>query len=147
MRGTDFDLLPGKGVTFSGFRKEGNVYNYQTETGMKLVPVSDTPMNRRFFFDCGWDQLSLEMETDEFAVYSFYRIEEGCSLRLELSLARDASLIVCQDGTVLKEIKPENKEGLQEIIVDGLKPSEKSGIKVLVKSGVVRLDAISLLKA
>jgi len=147
VRGTDFDLLPGKGVTFSGFRKEGNVYNYQTETGMKLVPVSDTPMNRRFFFDCGWDQLSLEMETDEFAVYSFYRIEEGCSLRLELSLARDASLIVCQDGTVLKEIKPENKEGLQEIIVDGLKPSEKSGIKVLVKSGVVRLDAISLLKA
>ena len=114
---------------------------------MKLVRISDTPMDKRFFFDCGWDQLTLEMEADEFAVYSFYRIEEGCSVKLELSLAKDASLVVYQDNTVLKKVKPDNKEGLQEIIINDLKPSEKSGIKVLVKSGVIRLDSISLLKA
>ncbi|NLU51314.1 MAG: glycoside hydrolase family 5 protein [Clostridiaceae bacterium] len=147
VRGTDFDLLPGKGITYSGIRNEGNIYGYQTETGMKIVPVSDTPMDKRFFFDCGWDQLTLEMEAGEFAVYSFEKIEEGCRLKLELSLSQNASLAIYQDDALLSEVKPNDSAQKQEVIVDRLNPSSASRFKVLVKNGVIRFDAISLLAA
>lgn len=145
VRGTDFDLIPGKGVTFSGLRTEGNVYGYQTETGMAVVALSDTPMEKRFFFDCGWDGLTLEMEQGEYAVYSFEKIVEGCTLKLELSYSKDASISVYQDGGELEEINPSDSLSSQKILVASLNSSRSSRLKIFVKRGKIRLDAISVL--
>ncbi len=145
VRGTDFDLLPGKGVSFSGLRSEGNVYGYQTETGMAIAALSDEPMDKRFFFDCGWDGLTLEMEMNEYAAYTFERIEAGCKLKLELSSSKDALITVCQDASEIKELRPADSLGYQEILIDKLIPSESSRFKVFVKGGKIKLNAISLL--
>lgn len=147
VHGTDFDLLPGRGITYSGLRNEGNIYNYQTGTGMKIVPGSGTPMDKRFTFDCGWDQLTLEMETGEFAVYSFEKITNGCTLKLELSYSKDASLAIYQDDALLGEVNPSESTQKQEVTVGMLKSSDKSRFKVLVKNGTIRFDAITLLPA
>lgn len=145
VRGTDFDLFPGKGVSFSGHRTEGNIYNYQSETGMKIIPISPAPMQKRFFFDCGWDQLTLEMEQGEFAAYSFQKINSGCRLKLELSYSKEALITVYQDNSVLEQIELKDGTVKQEVLINPLNQTNASRFKVFVDKGVIRLDAISLL--
>lgn len=145
VRGTDFDLLPGKGITFSGYRTEGNIYNYQSQTGMKIVPISPTPMQKRFFFDCGWDQLTLEMEKGEFSTYSFEKISTGCSLKLELSYSKQGTIVIYQDDFEIKNIKTNDSLQKQEILINSLRNADNSRFKVLVAKGTIRLDAITLL--
>jgi len=144
IRGTDFDLLPGKGISYSGLRNEGNVFGYHTHTGMAIVPLSDKPSEKRFFFDSGWDRFSLELTEGEFAVYSFEKIEKGCSLKLELSYCSDASITVSQDGRIIAKEQLSDDTCGYVIPAGQIIPSEKSGFRIEVNGGTVRLDALML---
>jgi endoglucanase len=145
IRGTDFDLLPGRGVSYSGSRNEGNVYGYHTETGMAIVPLSEKSAEKRFFFDSGWDQFTLELIQGEFAVYSFEKIERDCSLKLELSYCKDAVITVYQDGLLVKKEQLPDNTGDHEVLLQQLVRSEKSGFKLEVNSGIIRIDAVMLM--
>lgn len=145
VRGTDFDLLPGRGVSYSGLRQEGNVFGYRTETGMSIVPLSDIPAEKRFFFDSGWDLFTLELDDNEFSVYSFEKIDEGCFLKLGLSCSKEAEITVYQDDRVIGKTTISEKTDIQEILIKQLSASEKSGFKVYVERGSIRLDSVRLI--
>jgi len=174
VRATDFDELPGKGISYSGRRGEGNLYAYRTRTGMQLRSLSDKPVKKRFFFDCGWDSLVLELAAEEFAAYTFSGLRADGSVRLELVCQEDALLTVEQDGrevlrTELAAVGKEQSgnteqvsvkveeaqredglpgaaggEALQAVTVSGFAAAAESVLKVTVHRGVVLIHALSL---
>lgn len=100
VRGTDFDEQPGRGLSFSGLRQEGNLYGYRAGTGMEIVPLTDDPPPKRFVFDCGWDFLGLALEKEEFAVYTFTSVGHGMYAEIVCEAVEgEAEIEIEQDGS------------------------------------------------
>lgn len=142
VRGTDFDMIPGKGFSFSGFRKDGNMYNYQSESGMCIRSITEKPIEPRFVFDCGWERFVLEMETSEFACYTINNVTVGNSLTLELLSCKDASITIFQNDFIISsmQIADCNSKIMPPI---QLKPSDESVVKIYVNKGRIQLAALN----
>ncbi len=143
VRATDFDLLPGKGVTFSGLRDENNLFNYHRQAGMKITPVTDGRIQKRFVFDSGWDLLALELQKSEFACYSLNNVSEGCTITLEVKCNEDSQLCITQDETEIASLNIIKSEEMQKIPAGILKQAEQSRIKVYMLSGSVLLCTLN----
>ncbi len=137
MRATDFDLLPGAGVTYSGLREKGNLYDYHTKTGMAILPADEKSVARRFVFDSGWDLLVLELCAEEFAVYSVNEVPDGCTLSLEFLCKKDARLSVFQDDNEIASPFLTAEHGCKTLKIGSLKASEHAKITLYVRSGTV----------
>ncbi|TFE30869.1 hypothetical protein [Cohnella luojiensis] len=144
VRGTDFDEFPGKGVSFSGLRDEGNIYAYRTQTEMRINPITDTPQKKKFVFDSGWDLLALELEEGEFASYTFNAIGEGCTVGLELQCRADAWVSVQQDGREIAQTELSAGVNVSKTIIASLIPAEESIVKVCVHRGRIELHTVCL---
>ncbi|BBI31985.1 glycoside hydrolase family 5 protein [Cohnella abietis] len=144
VRGTDFDEFPGKGISFSGLRQEGNIYAYRTQTGMRINPISDTPAKKKFVFDSGWDLLALELEACEFASYTFSAIVEGCTVGLELICRADAQISVQQDGREVIVTDVSAGENVSKAVIAALQPADESVVRVSVLRGRIDLHAVCL---
>jgi endoglucanase len=144
VRGTDFDEYPGKGLSFSGLRDEGNIYAYRTQTGMRINPITDTPQKKKFTFDSGWDLLALELEEGEFASYTFNSISEGCTAQLELQCHADAQVSVQQDGREIAQTELSAGKNVSKAIIVSLSPAKESIVKVCVHRGRIELHTVCL---
>lgn len=95
MRATDFDQIPGSGISFSGNGKEAD-YPYRKGCGMKLVELG-SPGEKRFCFDCQWDRFGLVLGKGEFACYQVNTED----YEVEISLAdgyQGGELGICGNG-------------------------------------------------
>lgn len=146
VRGTDFDLIPGKGISYSGIRNEGNIYKYHTNTGMHIKSISNEPQEKAFPFDSGWDNLTLYMEASEFASYSIYNLEQNCFLSLELSHAKDSGITIFQDDKELCNIEFCSERKNDKTSQIKLNLAEKSIIKVLVTRGNIELNKLLFIR-
>lgn len=143
VRGTDYDELPGRGISFSGRRTEGNIYKYRAKTGMKIVPISDEPQPKKFGFDCGWQNLALELTDGEFAAYSFCGIEAGNTATLELICREDAVITLKQDGVERGRmtLSPSRDVGRFSVV---LGEAADTTLTVSVEAGRIELHAITV---
>ncbi|MEF2965430.1 cellulase family glycosylhydrolase [Paenibacillus sp. M1] len=147
VRGTDFDELPGKGVSYSGVRPEGNLYKYRSDTGMRILSITDEPQTREFVFDSGWKWLVLELGEKEFAAYSFTSVAEGDEVTLELICREAAVVTVLQDGRERVRSVLYGGEGnanMPKTVSAALEAAEKTTITVKIDSGSIELHAISI---
>ncbi|MBQ4898708.1 cellulase family glycosylhydrolase [Paenibacillus sp. Marseille-P2973] len=142
VRGTDFDELPGKGISFSGNRQEGNLYKYRAATGMGIIPISDDPQTKRFGFDSGWKNLALELTADEFATYSFCSIEQDNTVTLELICREEALVTVLQDGVETFKAKLSPSDEISSVVINELVPAADAKITVKVQSGIIELHSL-----
>jgi len=145
VRGTDFDLFPGKGISFSGNFTESNDSDYRLDTGM-IIKKGRQPKDPKFTFDCSWDLLTLEMIQDEFAVYSVYDVSAGDTVSLELLCVEDSAIEISDGDNPLgmfnMKASPEVK--MSESII--LPQSEKVSVKIKVQKGRIQLDKVIFLK-
>jgi len=142
VRATDFDTFPGKGVSYSGLRKEGNIYKYRAQSGMHICSITNEPIKRRFAFDCGWDSFVLEMEDGEFAAYSINQVKEGNSVNFEVYSSKDAFITILQDDIEIYEMELPNHNDTIKTPNILLKPSDKSVIKLRLNKGNIQLAAV-----
>ncbi len=143
VRGTDFDTVPGKGVSYSGLRRESNIYHYKVDSGMRIRPATDAPVVRRHAFDSGWDGLTLEMQAGEFAAYAIYRVYEGCPLTLEVRALEDAVATILQDGKPLAQVHIPAGDAIEPLRAAALQQAQESRVTVRVDQGVIQLDAVA----
>jgi hypothetical protein len=138
LRASDFDLLPGKGESYSGLREEASFF-YQHGTGMAVRAEEgrDPPA------DSGWARwgiYALELGAGEFAVYTIHRPAEGTRLKLSLSAAVPAVLAVEQDGKSLGSFTVSPGSGVPEL---RLRAGTESRIKIAVEKGKVLLNSLA----
>lgn len=143
VRATDFDELPGKGAAYSGLRAEGNLYNYRSRTGMRIVEDSQLAgLQKRFFFDILWDRFLLELQGGEFAVYSINDTIQGSSLSFAYRCAQPVSVTVLQDEQELARLTLQASEGKQTAAPISLSSASTSKIKIVVNTGIMLLETI-----
>ncbi|WP_276352257.1 glycoside hydrolase family 5 protein [Cohnella caldifontis] len=143
VRATDFDELPGKGVSFSGRREEGNPFGYRALTGMRIV--EDVPLeslDKRFFFDVLWDRFVLELEAGEFAVYAVNGTTEDSGVSFVYGCESPVSVSVFQDERKMAELElpPGGKRTSPAIALAG---AGESKVKIAVNEGILRLEKIA----
>jgi len=142
VRGTDFDTFPGKGVSYSGIRKESGKSNYRSDFGMEIKTGREKEKKRKIGFDCGWDSLTLELIQGEFAVYSVYDTSGRDKAALELVVMEDSLVDISAGETLLETL---NLKASKDVITtEGiLLPKEKKvQVKAEVKKGVIQLDRV-----
>jgi hypothetical protein len=146
VRGTDFDLVPGKGVSFSGKRAGSGEVNaepavqYRADTGMNIKTGREK--EKRPFFDCGWDSLTLELSQDEFAVYSIYDTTEKDAVSFELLVRENAVLHISANDKLLDTLELKAGKEITTTKNIPLPKAEKILIKILVKKGIIELDKV-----
>lgn len=141
---TDFEHFPGKGVSYSGMRKENAFYNYRRNTGMGIVELYSTQeREKKFAFDCMWDRFGLELTKGEFADYAIYHVKEGASVSLELYCDQDTELLIQQDNRTIAALKLSKRDGLYRTAPVVLNPAESSRIRVELSQGKVILVAVN----
>ena len=141
VRAVDFDEFPGKGISFSGSRREETTCRYRVGSCMKIVNTQPKRERKRGF-DSMWDRFVLEMEAGEFVDYSLNDIAEGSTLQLKWRAVQDAKVVVMQDGEVLAEIAQNIAEEAVTTEKIALRASEGSRIRVSVSQGVVQIEEL-----
>ncbi|MCL2139376.1 MAG: glycoside hydrolase family 5 protein, partial [Treponema sp.] len=142
VRATDFDLFPGKGMSFSGIRSDTPADQYRAYSNMCIKNKKEK--EKEFFFDCGWDSFILEMEQGEFAVYSIYDTSENDTVSLELLALEDAVIDVLADEKLIGTLEIKKSE-TSDFIASGsmaLPKAENISVKIQVKSGKIQLDRV-----
>lgn len=142
IRATDFDELPGKGISYSGLRHEKNPYNYRLNTFMQIEPKDFIKRERRFSFDCLWDYLVLTLITDEFACYSLYNIKSGASISIDFLAIKPSVFTLYQDDILLKTWKTCASSKYQRTQYIPIHESLHSIFKIQVKSGSIHFDSL-----
>jgi len=146
VRGTDFDLFPGKGFSYSGNFSGITDSDYRKDTGM-CIKKGRKPNDPKIFFDCDWDSLTLDLSQDEFAVYSIYDVSEGDTVRIEFMVMEDSVVEISDDnavlGTLNMKASPDAK--MSESLI--LPQSEKVTVKIKLQKGRIQLDKVIFLKA
>lgn len=143
VRATDFDELPGKGITYSGLRSEGNLYNYRFNTGMRIVEdIKLETLQKRFFFDILWDRFLLEMTDGEFAAYSINDTADDSSAAFVYSCDQPVSVTVLQDEKELTTLSLNSNGEKQTTDPVPLSEAGTSRIKIVVNTGTLRLEKI-----
>ena len=145
MRATDFDEVPGKGISFSGSAEENPQVDYRTGCGMKIVEKRPAP-EKRFAFDCAGDRFALVLSDGEFAEYTISGSEK-LKICLEAEIA-DGSVLEAQvkvDGKIVAENNCDSNMEQPEIVFDQLPAVNKMTVRLTAKKGTVELERINML--
>jgi hypothetical protein len=137
LRGSDFDPLPGKALSYSGTREE-NSFFYQSGTGMAIrVEEGHDPMEAPGW--ARWGIYSVELRDGEFAVYSIHRTAEGTKLNLNLTVRESGTITVAQDDKPLggKQVNAGDEASFK------LHAAAESRITVKAESGCFVLNSLS----
>lgn len=144
LRATDFDHFPGKGHSYSGLRQENNLYGYRQNTGMAITEKFPKASNVHGF-DSRWNRFVLEMNSGEFACYTFYEVIDQTRLDIHC-YGKAASVIeISQDGRSLGRFDIGKLD--EEQVIGGLRlrRAECSVIRIHVLSGEAEFDTLSVL--
>lgn len=141
IRGTDFDHFPGKGVSYSGLRNETNLERYRYLTGMKIVEQYKD-LEKAFGFDCGFKRFVLELEKEEFAVYTLEDVKDTSTLLVHYICEESGVLEVYQNDEILGTYNLAENSSLEVLEPIKLKELESAKIKLHVISGVIKIDSL-----
>ena len=137
LRGSDFDPIPGKGLSYSGTRDE-NYFFYQSGTGMAIrLEEGHDPMEAPGW--ARWGIYSVELRDDEFAVYSIHQTAEGTKLTLNLTVKENGTVTVAQDDKPLggRQVNAGDEASFK------LHAAAESRITVKAESGCFVLNSLS----
>ena len=141
IRGTDFDQFPGKGISFSGLRREDNIYKHRMGTGMEIR--NRFPDCRQGFgFDSKWKRFVLVLGEKEFACYSLFDIKEGSGIRIHLFANADAEVVVFEGDRELGSCKLKAGDERQEIGPFSLTQAPESTLRIETVCGEVEIEDI-----
>lgn len=93
---TDFD--PGTD-SCSGLRCKGNIYKYRSGTGMEIKPRRGEVYAHGPGFQCGWEKLCLELNQNEWVVYSLNDVITGLTVELSGDTSAPASFTISIVGS------------------------------------------------
>ncbi len=141
IRGTDFDELPGKGVSYLSRRGECSLADYRRLTGMEIVERFPH-MEKAFYFDSRWRRFVLRLSPGEFACYSLYDITVQSRVEIHCYCDTASRLAVYQDDTLLGRF---DLGALSEKQIIGrlrIANSPSSVIRLEAELGQVDIDAV-----
>ncbi|MDR3120770.1 MAG: glycoside hydrolase family 5 protein [Clostridiales bacterium] len=141
IRGTDFDELPGPGVSYLSRSDEEHLYHYRRATRMRIIEkTQDKP--RSFSFDCGWKRFVLGLAEGEFAVYTLCDVTMLSRAEIHCYSAASATLNVSQDGEPLGSFTLGGVGDIQVIGSLKLRAAARTQLRLEVTSGAVEIDSI-----
>ncbi len=157
LMGVDFDELPGPGISYKRVLDEAQKGDSDTEkapsthrnnTGMDIV-LGRQPKDKRFGFDCGWDDYVLRLNKDEFVSYSFYGGLGKSLFRIYLKDIKAGHLkCLVNDREVFHQDLKGSGEAfmatvpLQDLVGDDFTTLEKVLLKLQVIDGLVEVEKI-----
>lgn len=141
IRGTDFDQLPGKGISCSGIFPEGNIYHYRTDMGME-IKNRFPDIRKEFVFDCMWRRFVLVLKQNEFACYSLSDCRADSRVWIHLFVASDAEIVVSEGERILDRRNLAAGDERQEIGPLFPGERERAVIKIEAVSGRLELEEI-----
>ena len=144
IRATDFDQFPGQGQSFSGTANAGNEYRYRMDTKMRIEAVCEET-EKEFWFDCGWDQLGLVLETGEFADYTVCSKDDDFKVSITLECQQPAKLkLIWTNGETAEISLDASVATIDTVPVTFNK--DTGCLRVVVEEGKVRLHRLSFAK-
>lgn len=141
IRGTDFDELGGRGVSYDCRRSVKNSFGYREVAGMEIVERRKDAQ-KEFGFDCLWRRFTLGLEKDEFACYTLNDVEYATKIEIYCYCEKAAKVNVYQDGNLLGS---HAFEAMKDMVAIGglrLRNAEKSILRIEVESGRVEIDRL-----
>lgn len=100
LRATDFDEVPGRGISFSGTKEENPEVEYRTGCGMYILEKRPL-LEKRFGFDCAADRFALVLSEGEFAEYT---ISGNGSLKIGLELEAESTGRAAVEAKIAGEV-------------------------------------------
>lgn len=139
---TDFDELPGEGVSFKHVQHYESAMAYRSNTGMHLVHRGE-PKRKRFFFDGEWHQHFLRLARGEFACYSLYDVSMRTQLEISCYCSEITVLEVYQDDRLLGRFDLSAMPHKQIISGLNLSNAAASVIRLEVIRGAADIESLS----
>ena len=139
--GTDFDDLPGEGVSY---KHNGCAYPtacYRKGTGMHLYRRFPE-RGKRFAFDGDWHQHLLRLSAGEFACYSLYDVSMHTRLEIGCYCPEVAVLAVYQDDRLLGRFDLSAMSHKQVISGLHLVNADACVIRLCAEQGVVDVESL-----
>lgn len=139
--GTDFDALPGEGVSYHHLDVAYPPAPYRRQTGMQLYRRFPH-REKRFYFDGDWHQHILRLSEGEFACYSLYDVSMHSQLEIGCYCPEVSSLEVFQDGRLLGCFDLSATQHKQIISGLHLFNADASVIRLFAKKGVIDVESL-----
>lgn len=140
--GTDFDELPGKGVSYLPVREDYPAIDYRRSTGMNLYRRFPA-QKRRFVFEGEWSQYVLRLSAGEFACYSLYDVSVQSKLEISCYCPEPSVLEIHQDDTLLGRFQLSGTEHCQVLSGLHLANADACVIRVSAVEGTVDIKALT----
>ena len=139
--GTDFDELPGPGISYGCTENAAGDTSYRQNTGMTLH-CRYPGREKRFAFDGEWSRYVLRLREGEFACYSLYDVTVLSSLEVGCYAAEVSVLEVCQDETLLGRFELSATEDRQNLSGMRLNNAESCVLKLKVLRGCADIEVL-----
>lgn len=143
VRATDFDELPGRGLSYSGTREEAPLYPYRRDTGMAIREEQTLQtLPRRFTFDCRWDRFTLELCPGEFATYTVNDPADGSEVLFTYRSEEPVEVTVWQDDRALGSFTWPAAKPFTAAPPLPLRAAGESHIRLQVTAGSLSLETV-----
>lgn len=145
IRGTDFDELPGVGVSYLGLSGRPEM-PYRRGTGMEIIekfPDAVEPIG----FDSRWKRFVLGLSPGEFACYTLYDITVQARLEIGCYAKETSTLLVYQDEALLGSFTLGGLDDLQVIGSVRMNAAARARIRLEVEKGHVQVEAIMTVRS
>lgn len=140
--GTDFDELPGEGISYSHQDCTYPPAPYRRSTGMHLFRRFPE-REKRFFFDGDRHQHLLRLSKDEFACYSLYDVSINSRLEIGCYCPQISVLEVYQDNKLLGRFDLSATVHKQVISGLHLDNADACSIRLLALQGVIDIESLT----
>lgn len=141
IRGTDFDHFPGRGISYSGFRNENNIYKYRQNTGM-LITEEYPELILKSGFDSGFKRYVLNLAEDEFAVYSINDVAAGDSFSINVISNVPSKFEIYQNDILADTVYTDSGAGLNKTAAIPFAGVGDTTIKIKVIKGEIKIESI-----
>lgn len=139
--GTDFDELPGMGVSYWHIQETQSSTEYRRNTGMLLHP-RHADRGKRFTFDGEWAQYVLRLREGEFACYSLYDVTVLSRLEVACYAETLSRIEVWQDEILLGRFDLSAMQRRQILSGMQLNNADASVLKLKVVQGTVDIETL-----
>lgn len=139
--GTDFDELPGRGISYQAASDEYPAVFYRQNTGMHLYRRF-AERSKRFVFDGEWTQYVLRLNAGEFACYSLYDVSMQSKLEIDCFSPEMSVAEVYQDECLIGRFELSGIEHKQVLSGLHLSNADACVIRIAVIQGMVDIEAL-----
>ena len=140
--GTDFDELPGEGISWQHRTDVPETASYRKNTGMYLYRRF-AEREKRFHFDGEWAQYVLRLREGEFACYSLYDVTTISRLEVACYASEQSTMEILQDDQILAAFDLSATDRKQILSGMQLNNADACVLKLRVTRGCVDIETLS----